>query len=73
MSVNTSKKKVDLARAELSDDIKAEREKKEKERLARIEKHNKQVEARIKTNREKIRRKMREQFGLEQRVFGEDK
>ncbi len=51
MSIPTARKKLAVAHQEVRDEIEAEKEQKEKDRLARIEKHNQEVEARMKERR----------------------
>jgi len=51
MSIPTARKKLAVAHQEVRDEIEAEKEQKEKDRLARIEKHNQEVEARMKARR----------------------
>jgi hypothetical protein len=64
-SIPTARKKLAVAHQEVRDEVEKEKEQKEKERLARIEKHNQEVEKRAKERRGtlgNLREKIREVF-----------
>lgn len=66
MSIKTARKKLDVAHQEVRDEIESEKAKKEKDRLARIERHNQEVERKMEARRkpQRLREVIRSALGL---------
>lgn len=66
MSIKTARKKLDVAHQEVRDQIEAEKEQNEKDRLARIQKHNQEVERKMEVRKkpQRLREVMRAALGL---------